>query len=58
MTCRILVRKSSPIHAVMKLERWLRALVSLPEDLGLIPSTYIIAQQLPVNPVRGSEALF
>jgi hypothetical protein len=24
----------------------------------LIPSTYIIAQQLPVNPVRGSEALF
>lgn len=40
-----------------EMPQWLRALAAL-EDLGVVLRTHIVAPNLPVTPVQGTDALF
>ena len=38
--------------------QWLQGLAALPEDPGLIPSTYVVAHTSINSSLRGSNTLF
>jgi hypothetical protein len=46
------------ISGAGEMAQWLRALAALPEDLGWIPSTHMVATTICSSSSRGSDALF